>query len=663
MEKKKILIVEDEFIVANDLRLTLEREGYVVEGIASSFKEASQMIDQTTPDLALLDIHIKGKQTGIDVAGLLQKRKIAFVYLSANSDQRILESAKATEPYGFLVKPFRLKDLLVTLDIAFYRHEHTLESELRNRKQLEKQLELIASIHKNETEKLLQIALAIQLHIPFDYISVFRNVAGESTHSDYSLLRTGFEEYQEIGTNQLAIITGLKENELKTIRAASPFEEKAGLYNKEEFITVCRNNPLKRLLAKNFNLESNLDISLSGSAGISYSMCLFSHKSDIYFPGHLSLMQSLQGLLLKILDSCSLPVSSTAAKSEKSNAGVKEVSPEPVFKGIIGSSPQLLNVLDLIRQVASLNTSVLVTGESGTGKEKIADCIHHLSDRKNKSFVKINCAALPPTLIESELFGHEKGSFTGALDKKIGKFEQADGGTIFLDEIGEMPVDMQVKLLRVLQEREFERIGGKSTIKIDVRIIAATNRNLEKEVAEGKFRLDLYFRINVFPIHLPPLRERQQDVKEISEYLAKQISIRMNREYHGISSAMMDALQAYSWPGNIRELENTIEQNVIMNDGKSPLVLKRPLLNIAREGDKKNEKPGGDAEVRTMTDLRKLQHNTERDHILSALKKSNGRVRGAGGAAERLNLKPTTLESRIAKLGIRKEEYSNNFGG
>jgi DNA-binding NtrC family response regulator len=661
MKKKRILIVEDEFIVANDLRLTLLNAGYAIDGIASSFKEATHLISINQPDLVLLDIHLKGKETGIDFAALLQKRNIAFVYLSANSDQQILEAAKATDPYGFLVKPFREKDLLVTLDIAFYRHEHTLAAGARKKKQLENQLEAISTISDNRHGKLLQTVLAMQPHIPFDHICIYRRATLEHEYSTYSMLRIGFEQYQEIGDEQLSIISGLKKNELQTIFAASPVEEKAGWYNDNDFKTLCRNNPLKRLFAKHFQLASNIELPFTAGHGISYSFSLFSTKSNVYDAEHLSILQFLQPQLSGILTSffASGPAGAGQEQATKSGNASGTI---PAFEGVIGNSPQLLNVLDMVTQVAPLNTSILITGESGTGKEVIADCIHRLSDKKDKPFVKVNCAALPPTLIESELFGHEKGAFTGAMDRKIGKFEQADGGTIFLDEIGEMAIDMQVKLLRVLQEREIERIGGKSTIKIDVRVIAATNRNLEREVALGKFRLDLYFRINVFPVNLPPLRERQQDIKPLSDHFARQLSQRFHKPYNGFSTETLETLQAYSWPGNIRELENTIEQTVILNTGNDPLVLKRPLHAIHLKNEALSQKSSVEPVIKTMKDIKTLKDDTERDYILAALKRANGRIRGTGGAAEILHLKPTTLESRIAKLGILKEEYSNNFG-
>jgi transcriptional regulator with GAF, ATPase, and Fis domain len=313
------------------------------------------------------------------------------------------------------------------------------------------------------------------------------------------------------------------------------------------------------------------------------------------------------------------------------------------FEGIIGKSPRLLNIFDLITQVAPVDTSVLILGESGTGKERVADCIHQLSARKNKPFVKVNCAALPPTLIESELFGHEKGSFTGAIDRRIGKFEKADKGTIFLDEIGEMPLDLQVKLLRVLQEKYIERIGGRDVTKVDVRVIAATNRNLEKEVAEGRFRLDLYYRLNVFPMELPPLRERPEDIPALANHFISIYNRKAGKRITGISEKALRSMTAYNWPGNIRQLENLIERSVLLTKGSIIEEISIPALQ-------KNDVPMAvqDTHMKTI-------HENERDYIILVLKKCKGKIWGSGGAAELLNLPPTTLKSKMKKLGIRKE--------
>ncbi len=264
-------------------------------------------------------------------------------------------------------------------------------------------------------------------------------------------------------------------------------------------------------------------------------------------------------------------------------------------------------MFDLITQVAPTDTSVLILGESGTGKERIADSIHNLSPRKNKPFVRVNCAVLPSTLIESELFGHEKGAFTGAFDKRIGKFEKADKGTIFLDEIGEMPLDLQVKLLRVLQEKYIERIGSKDVTKVDVRIIAAINHKLEKEVAEGRFRLDLYYRLNVFPIELPTLRERTEDIPDLAYHFINYYNRKAGKKITELSDKVMKDMTSYDWPGNIRELENLIERSVLLTKGTV-------IENISLPVVKKEISNTQDLHIKTI-------HENERDYVIAVLKK------------------------------------------
>ena len=320
------------------------------------------------------------------------------------------------------------------------------------------------------------------------------------------------------------------------------------------------------------------------------------------------------------------------------------------FGGIIGKHPLLLAALDFATQVAPYNTSVLILGESGTGKEKVAHAIHALSSRKNKPFIAVNCSAIPSTLIESELFGYEKGAFTGATEKRKGRFEQAEGGTVFLDEIGELPSEMQVKLLRVLQEKEINYIGSNMPKKVDIRIVAATNRNLEKEVAEGNFRLDLYYRLNVFPITLPPLRDRKSDIEALIDFFARKFCAEFQIEFKGISASMTNAMLAYHWPGNIRELENVIERSVILNAGNSELQLMQHLPGSTAEQSRKSD-------TQTLEEVKQNLRETEKAYLVSILKKTEGRIRGRNGAAELLNLKPTTLESRMAKLGIKKEDF------
>jgi DNA-binding NtrC family response regulator len=479
--KRTILIVEDQFIEANNLQMILERAGYSVCGIARSVPVALKIIEEEQPGLVLLDIFLQGPLTGIDLAKTLKEKNIGFIYLSANSNKETLEAAKATRPYGFLVKPFREKDVLVTLEIAHYLHEHSLEAIIRN-----------------------------------------ESAMGEP-----------------------------KKN------AVAPIPPKVN----------------------------------------------------------------------KLYD---------ADKPQPDN-----------FYGIIGRSKSLQTALRHLQIVAPTETSVLILGESGTGKERIAECVHQLSARKGKVLVKVNCAALPVSLIESVLFGHEKGSFTGATERRIGKFEQGHGGTVFLDEIGEMPLDVQVKFLRVLQEKEVERIGGTSTIKIDVRIIAATNRNLEKEVAEGRFRMDLYYRLNVFPILLPALRERKEDIPVLAHYFAEYYSRKIGRSQVEIPDKIMNDLVAHDWPGNIRELEHAIERSVLLAEGKAISQVKMPEFSLKEETLKEVAAPYQEHKIKTIEE-------NERDHIIQVLRKCNGKVFGKGGAAELLGINASTLNSRIKKLGIEK---------
>lgn len=449
----KILIMEDQFIEANNLRIILQKAGYLVCNIARSVSDGLTIIENEKPDLVLLDIFLKGVLTGIDFAKTLNEQQIPFVFLSANSNKQILDAAKATKPYGFLVKPFREKDVLVMLDVALYLHRQNQGS-------------------------------------------------------------------------------------------------------------ISKPNTPKRSLPAN------------------------------------------------------------------------------EFKEIIGTSQCMNEVLHDVKIVGTSDISVLILGESGTGKELIAKSIHQLSSRNLKPFVAVNCAALPANLIESELFGHEKGAFTGATDKRIGKFEQGNEGTVFLDEIGELPLELQVKLLRVLQEKEVESIGGRSK-KVDVRIIAATNRNLEEEIGKGKFRLDLYYRLNIFPITLPPLRDRKEDIVALAKHFVSIYARKENKVITGLADHVLQTMLNYDWPGNIRELENLIARSVLLANGPVVSFLK---LNNQTAGATTLQQ----GRIKTMIE-------NERDHILAALERCSWKIYGQGGAAELLEVNPSTLNSRMKKLGIEKK--------
>jgi transcriptional regulator with GAF, ATPase, and Fis domain len=305
------------------------------------------------------------------------------------------------------------------------------------------------------------------------------------------------------------------------------------------------------------------------------------------------------------------------------------------------SGAKFKEVLAQVEQVASTDATVLVLGETGTGKELIAKAIHNLSQRKGRPLIKLNCAALPKELIESELFGHEKGAFTGAIAKKIGRFELADGGTIFLDEIGEMPLELQPKLLRVLQEGEFERVGGTETKKVDVRVVAATNRDLESERQTGQFRADLYYRLNVFPIKLPPLRERRDDISGLVWFFVKKFNQKFQREVAKIPERLMARLEGYDWPGNVRELENLMERAMILSKGN---VLNEEAFNFAKQNN--SDEPFQACPLSL--------DQVEKNHILKVLEMKGWKINGENGAASALGLKPSTLRDRMKKLAIER---------
>jgi formate hydrogenlyase transcriptional activator len=311
---------------------------------------------------------------------------------------------------------------------------------------------------------------------------------------------------------------------------------------------------------------------------------------------------------------------------------------------IVGESAQLQSVLQQVNLVAPTDSTVLILGETGTGKELIARAIHRLSNRSTRPFIRVNCAAIPPSLIASELFGHEKGAFTGALQRRQGRFEAANGGTIFLDEIGELPMETQITLLRVIQEREFERVGSTQPISVDVRIIAATNRDLEAAVADGTFRSDMFYRLNVFPIHVPALRERLEDIPRLVEHLIDRFAQRVGKEFRIVKMNTIEMLQSYDWPGNIRELQNVIERSVILSEGD--------VFSIDEGWVRARlQRP------RAIVPLASSLADKEREIIEAALAESEGRVAGPSGAAAKLGIARQTLDSKIASLQISKLRF------
>ena len=489
------------------------------------------------------------------------------------------------------------------------------------------------------------ISMILKKVLPFDYIS-FAIDTKDAYGQGCAFEKIGFDEYRLVKPNQFFSRSGMTIDEYKSFRRENKYGAPA-IFNAVDFEKLTVKDPIKGALSKLYDLKSNLNIPLALSLQGQFQISLYSRKEDAYTQNHLEIIR-------QIIDSLIHPLEKVLALdqverlndllSREKDYLQEEIKVSHNFEEIVGSSESLIQVFRKVSQVAKTDSTVLISGESGTGKELIARAIHHTSDRNKRALIKLNCATLPPQLLESELFGHEKGAFTGADKQRIGKFELAQKGTIFLDEIGELPIEVQAKLLRVLQEKEIERLGGNEIIKIDVRIIAATNRNLEKEVAEGNFRSDLYFRLNVFPIQLPPLRERKEDITPLAVHFLNKASRKLGKRISGISSASLKELMAYDWPGNVRELEHMIERAIIVNEG--------PTLNLTMEKMKVTSTPWdnsrGPFQFVTLKDA-------ERELILNTLKLCNGRVRGAGGAAEILDINPATLDSRMKKLGIKKE--------
>ena len=644
MFKENILIVEDEFIVANDLKLMLLKAGYSVCGIAASVSAAQEMIAQYRPSWVLLDIFLSDESMGTDLAKELTEMSIGFIYISANTNQSVLEKAKATQPYGFLVKPFREKDMLIMLDIARHKHQENIMLISQKNMILQRELEVMARNGTAE-ERLQSLPGAFHGIIPFDFlkISIEGAVAGENVL--YGFFRENFKDFKFLQNNELHEQIGLPVNSLRKISPnKSPLF--SGIVNGIEFRRQLLDDNWEKQLTDFFQLRSKLVVYFKNATGKTVFVSFYSGENEGYNVNHLKIVQDVEKNLLELFQTnvtSKMPISVEKERSQ-------DTRQKTGFEGIIGASSSLLQVLDSIDLVAAAPISVLILGESGTGKEQVSKAIHKRSNRASKPFIVVNCAALPADLIESELFGHEKGAFTGATDRRAGKFEAADGGTIFLDEIGELPLEAQVKLLRVLQEQEFERVGSSMTIRVNVRVIAATNRNMEKEVAEGRMRLDLYYRLNVFPIELPALRDRKEDIPLLAEHFIAKFSEKMNRNVKNISPTALAQLTSYNWPGNIRELEHLLERSTLMAKGDTVETVQLPTSSKSPQKVFQNDNSPSNTGVKTLEQL-------EKDHILQVLKMSNGKINGPGGAAEILGLPASTLNVKLKKYGISRDFY------
>jgi len=640
---ERILIVEDEFIVAHDLQLILTNAGYHVAATVDSVKNALVVIENEKVDLVLLDIFLKGKQTGIDLAKILMKKEIAFIFVSANSNEKVLEAAKSTLPYGFIVKPYRESDVLLSIDIARYRKAHSEHLKISSKLFIEDFVVDISMKPISGKKKLLLIAGAFQPYIPFDFIAIIGRGKGNVRYAEIGVYRKKFNEYDIVSPDDFIVSSGVTSEHISSIAMVNEELTSDAIYIGAEYDQMLGQIPIKKLISDTYALRSNLIKSVLLDNGDRITFSFYSKLENIFRQEHLDLLNILDPTLAKNLGHI---LEMERAFSPKSAGAATDKTPpaSPLthakFNNIAGQSPALLNLLDKILIVAPTDTSVLITGESGTGKEMIAQSLHQLSSRNTKPMIAVNCAALPADLIESILFGHEKGAFTGATGQRIGKFEEASGGTIFLDEIGEMPVELQAKLLRVLQEKEIERIGGSAPVSVDLRIIAATNLDLAKEIAKGRFRLDLFFRLNVFPLEVPSLRSRKDDIPSLVLHFLNKHSQALGKTITGTTTKFIDALLHYHWPGNIRELEHVILRSMLLSKSTE---LHEDVLDL----DVPEQEADSPSEIKTIME-------NERDHIINVLNKCKGRISGTKGAAYLLGIPATTLNSKIKKLKIKR---------
>ena len=635
-----ILIVEDQFLEADNLSIILKNAGHSVQGIAKSVDQAVGLLKKSNPDIALVDIVLKGDLNGIDLARILDKKNIPFIFLSANSNETTLEQAIATKPYGFLVKPFREKELLIALNIAIYRYQKNLELISRQQKWLSGLLTAVIEMPGNKNDKILSLIRALTSFLPFDFIIIDTKLTDKSDSAVYRYQRTGFDAYLKLSDKAMQSECELSATEMNASRKRCKGDSKAYFLNGQDYVDTCALSPSMDKLRQTKNFTAVLWLPLPHHLELDMGITFYRCGGGSYTQEHLDLMVSMQELLAQVVDSIRKSSNEHRLSEQFQSSKAPNQLLSPGIEGIIGNSPKLIEALDKVIQVAPFDNTVLILGETGVGKEGMVKALHNLSPRKGRPLVKVNCAAIPVNLVESELFGHERGAFTGATERRVGKFEQAHGGTLFLDEIGELPVETQSKLLRAIQEKEIERVGGRATIKTDVRIITATNRNLLKEIAAGRFRMDLYYRINVFPISLPPLRERREDIPALTDYFLKYYSSNIRSAPMSLSVAALKQLTDYSWPGNIRELQHLIERHVLQSRSSRIEAFEMP------------EQIPGSAFVPTIEPEVRSYVEMDRENIICALRKSNGKVSGRGGAAELLKLRPTTLTSKMKKLEI-----------
>jgi formate hydrogenlyase transcriptional activator len=528
------------------------------------------------------------------------------------------------------------RQVAVAVDNALhYKDAQTYQTELRKERD---HLQLLLRINN---------ALVSNLDLKALFVAISKSLR-EVLHNDYTSLALHDKERDRLKIYALDFPTGsglvreAMDVPLEGSRSGKAFTERKPLLMKDFRSPEFHSDVSKRLSQE--GLRSGVSVPLISNQGPIATMTLASRKPDAFSESDVELMVQISVQVAIAVENALAFQQIGELKNRLAEEKLyleDEIRTEFNFDEIVGKSQALGRILQQIENVAGTDSTVLILGETGTGKELIARAIHNLSRRNNHTFVKLNCSAIPPGLLESELFGHERGAFTGAIAQKVGRFELADGGTLFLDEVGDIPLELQPKLLRVLQEQEFERLGSTRTIQTNVRLVAATNRDLDTMVNNREFRSDLFYRLNVFPIIAPPLRERIEDVPLLVRYFAQKLSRRMNKRIETVPEETMKAMMGYRWPGNIRELENFVERAVILTKGTS---LNAPVWELEREIP--IELDGQNGEKPTTMEA------AEREHILNALQSTKWIIAGPNGAAARLGMKRTTLQSRIKKLGI-----------
>ena len=585
--KPLVLIVDDNPANLRVLVELLSRQDLEVS-IAEEGERALEQADFVRPDLILLDVMMP-EMDGFTTCRLLKERPatrdIPIIFMTALTDTADKVKGFALGAVDYITKPFQSEEVLarVTTHLALQQLKQRLkEKEERLSGIIESAMDAIIAIDQNGRVTLFNRAAE----------RIFRCAAGTAIGQPYKRFLS--ERLCQVLTEYVS-------------GGAAGRPPQAPIW-------VSQAHQAVRADGEIFTIEASLSHAKAGGQAI-YTLILRDIEERKKAEAEVGKLRGLTQYLEEELRA--------AQEGEE----------------LIGATGGLSEVMSQVRQVAGTDATVLIIGETGTGKEPISQAIHRLSPRKDKPLVKLNCAALPENLIESELFGHEKGAFTGALARKPGRFELANGGTLFLDEIGELPLDLQAKLLRVLQEGEFERLGGTHTLKVDVRIIAATNRDLSRRAQEGQFRPDLYYRLSVFPITLPPLRERQDDILPLVTHFVHKYAAKYGKTIESVSEPQLAALQNYAWPGNVRELQHVLERAVILTQGTC-----LALGNWFQEA-----RPGSpSSRIDTLEEV-------ERAHIVKALEAANWRLSGTGGAAEILGLKYTTLQSRMQKLGIARK--------